>query len=197
MSAFLRGLMPTVAADRVVGKRIYMRPPELRDWESWARLRAESREFLAPWEPTWPRDALTQASFRQRIRRYDEESRNDRGYAFFVLRKEDDAIVGGLNLTHVHRGVTQSCSLGYWVGERFARNGYMSDAVRAIVGHVFDELGLHRIEAACVPTNEASRRLLTKAGFMQEGYAREYLRINGEWRDHLLFSYVATDPRPE
>lgn len=197
MSTFLRGLMPAVAPDRVVGRRIYMRPPELRDWESWARLRAESREFLVPWEPTWPRDVLTQASYRQRIRRYDEESRNDRGYAFFVFRQEDDAIVGGLNLTHVHRGVTQSCSLGYWVGERFARNGYMSDAVLAIVGHVFDELGLHRIEAACVPTNEASRRLLTKVGFMQEGYAREYLRINGEWRDHLLFSCVATDPRPE
>lgn len=197
MSTFLRGLMPAVAPDRVVGKRIYMRPPELRDWESWARLRAESREFLVPWEPTWPRDVLTQASYRQRIRRYDEEARNDRGYAFFAFRKEDDAIVGGLNLTHVHRGVTQSCSLGYWVGERFARNGYMSDAVLAVIGHVFDELGLHRIEAACVPTNEASRRLLTKVGFMQEGYAREYLRINGEWRDHLLFSYVATDPRPE
>ena len=197
MSTFLRGLMPAVAPDRVVGRRIYMRPPELRDWESWARLRAESREFLVPWEPTWPRDVLTQASYRQRIRRYDEESRNDRGYAFFVFRQEDDAIVGGLNLTHVHRGVTQSCSLGYWVGERFARNGYMSDAVLAIVGHVFDELGLHRIEAACVPTNEASRRLLTKVGFMQEGYAREYLRINGEWRDRLLFSCVATDPRPE
>lgn len=196
MSTFLRGLMPAAAPDRVVGERVYMRPPELRDWESWARLRAESREFLVPWEPTWPRDVLTQASYRQRIRRYGEEARNDRGYAFFVFRKEDDAIVGGLNLTHVHRGVTQSCSLGYWVGERFARNGYMSDAVLAIVGHVFDELGLHRIEAACVPTNEASRRLLTKAGFMQEGYAREYLRINGEWRDHLLFSYVATDPRP-
>ncbi|MCY4497408.1 MAG: GNAT family protein [Rhodospirillaceae bacterium] len=197
MSTFLRGLIPATSADQVVGKRVYLRPPELRDWESWARLRAESREFLVPWEPTWPRDVLTQASYRQRLRRYAEESRNDRGYAFFVLRKDDDAIVGGLNLSHVHRGVTQSSSLGYWVGKRFARNGYISDAVQAIIGYVFDGLGLHRLEAACVPTNEASRRLLTKVGFTQEGYAREYLRINGEWRDHLLFSYLSTDPRPE
>jgi len=195
LSTFLRGLIPTSSADRVSGNLVYLRPPELRDWENWARLRAESREFLAPWEPTWPRDVLTQASYRQRIRRYAEEARNDRGHAFFVFRKEDDAIVGGLNLSHVHRGVTQSCSLGYWAGKRFARKGYVSDAVQATVAYVFDELGMHRLEAACVPTNEASRRLLMKVGFTQEGYAREYLRINGEWRDHLLFSYVATDPR--
>jgi len=112
-----------------------------------------------------------------------------------VFRKNDDAIVGGLNLSHVHRGVTQSCSLGYWVGKRYARKGYVSDAVAAAMSFVFDELALHRLEAACVPTNEASRRLLMKVGFTQEGYAREYLRINGEWRDHLLFSYVSTDPR--
>ena len=114
-----------------------------------------------------------------------------------MFHRENDALVGGLNLSHVHRGVTQSCSLGYWVGERFARNGLMSDAVQAVVGFVFDELGLHRLEAACVPTNEASRRLLMKVGFTQEGYARDYLRIDGKWRDHLLFSYVSSDIRPE
>ena len=197
MSTFLRGLIPTSSADQISGNLVYLRPPELRDWENWTRLRAESREFLVPWEPTWPRDVLTQASYRQRIRRYAEEARNDRGYAFFVFRKEDDSIAGGLNLSHVHRGVTQSCSLGYWAGKRFARKGYLSDAVKATVAYVFDELGMHRLEAACVPTNEASRRLLMKVGFTQEGYAREYLRINGEWRDHLLFSYVATDPRAD
>ena len=69
--------------------------------------------------------------------------------------------------------------------------------MKTTVAYVFDELGMHRLEAACVPTNEASRRLLMKVGFTQEGYAREYLRINGEWRDHLLFSYVATDPRAD
>jgi ribosomal-protein-alanine N-acetyltransferase len=196
VSTFLRGLIPLGSSERVDGRLVYLRPPEMGDWETWARLRAESRDFLVPWEPTWPRDVLTQASFRQRVKRYAEDLRADNGYAFFLFRKSDSRLVGGLNLSHVHRGVTQSCSLGYWIGKHFARAGYMSDAVRAIIPYVFDDLGLHRLEAACVPTNDPSRRLLLKAGFTQEGYAREYLRINGIWQDHLLFSYLSTDPRP-
>ena len=193
MNSFLRGLIPGLPSEQVVGNEVYLRYPELSDWESWACLRAESRDFLVPWEPTWSRDVLTQASFRHRLRRYSEEIRNDTGYAFFIFRKSDDSIVGGLNLSHVHRGVTQSCSLGYWVGKQFSRKGYTSDAVIAIIDHVFNEMGLHRLEAACVPTNEASRRLLMKVVFTQEGYAREYLKINGEWRDHLLFSFIPKD----
>ena len=75
---------------------------------------------------------------------------------------------------------TQCCALGYWIGERFARQGYMFDAVRALVPFIFGTLGLHRIEAACLPTNEPSKNLLIKAGFRQEGLARRYLQINGD-----------------
>ena len=140
MNSFLRGLIPGLPSEQVVGNEVYLRYPELSDWESWACLRAESRDFLVPWEPTWSRDVLTQASFRHRLRRYSEEIRNDTGYAFFIFRKSDDSIVGGLNLSHVHRGVTQSCSLGYWVGKQFSRKGYTSDAVIAIIDHVFNEM---------------------------------------------------------
>ena len=80
-------------------------------------------------------------------------------------------------------------------GERFARQGYMYDAVKALVPFIFSTLGLHRIEAACLPSNDPSKNLLTKVGFRQEGLALRYLQINGEWRDHLLFALLADEVR--
>ncbi len=73
----------------------------------------------------------------------------------------------------------------------------MTDALKGIVAYAFDELGLHRLEAACLPTNIPSQRLLRRTGFTEEGFARAYLKINGRWEDHLLFAMVSTDPRPE
>ena len=104
--------------------------------------------------------------------------------------------MGGVTLSNVRRGVAQAASVGYWIGERFARQGYMTEAVLAVVEFAFEELGLHRVEAACLPENDASRSLLLKVGFRQEGYARQYLRINGKWQDHLLFEMLRDDPRP-
>ena len=121
------------------------------------------------------------------------EAREDSAYAFFVFRGDDNELLGGCTLSNVRRGVTQCCALGYWVGERFARQGYMFDAVRTLIPFIFRTLGLHRIEAACLPVNEASRNLLAKAGFRQEGVARRYLQINGEWQDHLLFGLLCED----
>ena len=124
-------------------------------------------------------------------------ARDETGYAFYVFRKTDDALLGGVTLSQLRRGVTQSCSLGYWIGEPFARKGYMTAGLAALVGFIFDEVHLHRIEAACVPTNLASKALLLRTGFTLEGYARQYLCINGIWRDHLLFAMLASDPRPD
>ena len=118
------------------------------------------------------------------------------GYAFYIFRRDDDALVGGVTLSNVRRGVTQSCSLGYWVGERHARNGFMRDSLNALVPFIFNEMGLHRIEAACIPTNTASHSLLRKIGFTHEGYARRYLCINGVWQDHLLFAILTSDLNP-
>ncbi len=87
--------------------------------------------------------------------------------------------------------------MGYWMAEPYTRMGYMSDAVCTTLHFVFDQLGLHRIEAACVPSNTPSRDLLKKVGFSEEGYARNYLRINGRWEDHILFAYLSEDPRPK
>jgi ribosomal-protein-alanine N-acetyltransferase len=110
-----------------------------------------------------------------------------------VFRAEDDVLMGGCTLSNVRRGVTQCCALGYWIGERFSRQGYMFEAVRALVPFIFSTLGLHRIEAACLPSNQASQNLLMKVGFRQEGVALRYLQINGEWRDHVLFALLADE----
>lgn len=178
----------------VVGTKVVLRAPGMGDFDAWAELRAASRAFLAPWEPLWPADDLTRSSFRRRIARYRQDWRDDVGYAFFVLRGSDQALVGGLTLTNVRRGVSQSVSLGYWMGEAHAGRGYMSAAVRTLLPHAFGTLGFRRVEAACVPTNTASTRLLERVGFTREGLARQYLCINGVWMDHALYAIVKGDP---
>ena len=197
MSAFLRnppwlGSPPTLKGDQV-----YLRAPQLADWSSWARLRAASRAFLTPWEPTWLEHELTRNAYRRRLRRYARDARDGVGYAFFVFRKDDNCLMGGITLSNVRRGVTQSCSMGYWMGQQFAGRGLMQDAVLASLPFVFDELSLHRLEAACLPSNEASTRVLLKTGFRKEGFARKYLRINGRWSDHVLFAMLQTDRKDE
>ena len=181
----------------IEGSRVHLREPRTKDWRAWAELRAASREFLEPWEPGWPADALSRAAFRRRLRRQEQESRDSTGYSFLVFRRGDDALLGGVTLNNVRRGITMSCSLGYWIGAPHARQGLMTEALRQMLPYVFDTLGLHRLEAACLPTNVASRRLLKRLEFREEGYARGYLRINARWHDHLLFALLSTDYRKE
>ncbi len=130
------------------------------------------------------------------MKRYHRELRDEVGLPLFLIRTEDERLIGGLTLSNVRRGVTQSCSLGYWMGERFAGQGYMSEAVRLVVAHVFETMKLHRLEAATMPDNARSIRLLEKAGFKREGFARQYLFIDGQWRDHVLFALLAADAAP-
>ena len=159
-------------------------------------MREASRAFLTPWEPTWPADDMTRSAFRRRLRRYAEDLRADQAYVFFVFRSSDNVLVGGATLANIRRGVAQAGSLGYWVGAPYARQGWMTGAVRALVPFAFGALRLHRLEAACIPSNVASIGLLEKVGFSREGYAREYLCINGTWQDHLLYARIKGDPQP-
>ena len=170
------------------GTGVRLRPPRMADFTAWAELRRESRDFLQPWEPTWPADDLSRAAFRRRLSIYARDQDQGLGYPFFVFRDADGALAGGVNLRDVKRGVSQSGAIGYWAGERFSRQGHTLAAVRAVSRFAFERLGLNRLEAACVPDNAPSRRLLERAGFEHEGLARSYLRINGCWRDHLLFA---------
>jgi len=192
--AFMRGLtFPGGQQPVIRGDRVYLRYPLMPDYLQWSKLRSESRAFLSPWEPQWARDELTKSAFRRRLKRYAHETRNDTAYAFFVFRRDDEVLLGGCTLSNVRRGVTQCCAIGYWIGERFSRQGYMQDAIHALLPFVFQTLGLHRIEAACLPANEPSKSLLIKTGFKQEGLARRYLQINGDWQDHVLFALLADE----
>ncbi len=194
---FLRFLYPASARQlRLEAGRVYLRAPQAGDWKAWAELRAESREFLVPWEPTWARDALTRQAYHRRLGYYASEWRQGSGHAFFVLRAADNQLLGGLSLLNVRRGVAQTASLGYWIGRPHARQGYMTEAISAALDFAFARLGLHRVEAACLPHNGPSRGLLAKSGFQEEGFARDYLKINGRWQDHVLFSILRDDPRP-
>jgi ribosomal-protein-alanine N-acetyltransferase len=192
--AFFRSVSSTEPLPAIEGDGIMLRAPQMADFAEWTGLRTASRNFLAPWEPTWPTDDLTRGAFRRRLKRYAEDLRTDQAYPFFIFRTGDDVLVGGLTLANIRRGVAQAGSLGYWIGAPFAHKGYMTAAVRALIPFGFGAIRLHRLEAACIPTNTASMRLLEKTGFQREGYARQYLCINGSWQDHVLYARLASDP---
>jgi ribosomal-protein-alanine N-acetyltransferase len=190
----LFGLTRSVSPEPLVrGEGLYLRPATPTDFSSWSRLRAASRTFLEPWEPTWPDDDLTQAAFRRRLRRQDEDIARDEAYAFLIFDQTSDELVGGITLGGVRRGVSQSGTLGYWMGAPHAGKGRMTRAVAAAVEFAFVKLRLHRVEAACIPDNAPSIALLERNRFQREGYARGYLKIDGAWRDHVLFALVESD----
>jgi len=192
---FLRSVYTMASTPNLSHDGIVLKPPQLSDYPQWAKLRGESEAFLRPWEPAWSDDELSRAAFRRRLKHYQRDIEDETGYAFFLHRVHDNTLIGGITLSHIRRGVSQSCSIGYWVGAPHARQGYMTKAIRPVISFVFDTLRLHRLEAACLPENHVSVRLLKRAGFREEGLARGYLKINGVWRDHLLFALLDEDWR--
>lgn len=172
------------------GDTIYLRYPIPSDYRDWALLRKKSADFLRPWEPLWPRDDLSLSAFKLRLKRYQTDIKNGRGYPFFIFRTEGDTILGGITLGHVKRGVSQSAQIGYWIGEPFARQGYMREALNLVCDFAFSHHGLHRLEAACIPSNTRSVGLLEKTGFEREGTLRSYLKIKGLWQDHILYARI-------
>ena len=141
--AFFRTVSLSDLMPAITGEGVVLRAPQMSDYAEWAALREASRDFLTPWEPTWPADDLTRSSFRRRIKRYSEDQRSDLAYAFFVFRKHDEVLVGGLTLANIRRGCAQAGSLGYWMGAAFARQGHMTAAVTAIIPFAFGSLKLH------------------------------------------------------
>lgn len=193
--AFLRPSPIVDPETEIRGARVFLRHPVMQDYAAWAELRAQSRAHLTPWEPLWARDELTRSNFRRRLRQYHREMRDDQGYAYLIFGDTDSKLLGGLNLSNVRRGVAQTASVGYWMGAPHVGNGFMTDAARAALRFAFGALRLNRLEAACLPSNAASQRVLEKVGFLREGRARRYLKINGQWQDHDLFALLQDDPR--
>lgn len=199
---------------RLQTHRLSMRPPKKSDYEEWAYIRGGSADYLRPWEPLWTEDHLTVASFKRRVAWARTEVTAGRSFPFLIFADEaavrsgsafsdygdsgdapprTEGLVGGVTLEHVRRGASMSAALGYWLGERYVGQGYMTEALQSLIAYAFDDLDLSRLEAACLPENAPSQRLLERNGFAREGEARRYLQINGAWRDHILYERRRSD----
>lgn len=188
--ALLRSANTIETGPAIHGDGVVLRAPQTSDYAEWAALREESRAFLVPWEPSWPGDDLTKPAFRRRLKRYQRDLKQDLAYPFFIFDSQTLALTGGVTLSNVRRGVAQAASVGYWAGAPHARKGYLTRALKCLIPFAFETLRLHRLEAACLPHNAASVALLEKSGFEREGYAKDYLCINGLWQDHLLYGLL-------
>lgn len=180
---------------RIEAERLTLRPPAHSDYRAWVALRQVSRDFLTPWEPTWAPDHLSRKAFTNRVYWAQRSIRNGTAMPLFMVRREDEALVGAITLDHIKRGPSQSGITGYWIGQPFARQGFMREAIQAVVHHAFTAMDLSRIEAGCLPENAPSRRLLEQCGYKYEGVAQSYLQINGRWRNHVLYANLRHDRR--
>lgn len=172
---------------------LYLRPPKWADFETWVSLRRENRDYLIRWEPEWTEKALTRTAYKARLARFKTLIQDDLAYPFYIFRQNDHQLVGACNLTGIRRGAMQCAEIGYWIAKDYGRQGYAKAAVRAITRFAFDDIGLNRVSAAVSPQNEPSIRILRGNGFCEEGIARGYLKINGAWRDHLIFARLRQD----
>ncbi|WP_397542428.1 GNAT family N-acetyltransferase [Roseovarius salis] len=180
---------------RIETERLSLRQPQLSDFRAWSGLREQSADFLVPWEPRWARDHLSRKGFANRVYWAQRSLAHGTAVPLFLVRREDDVLLGAITLDNIRRGPAQSGTLGYWIGAPHARQGYMREAITALVHHAFERLDLSRIEAACLPENTASRGVLEKCGFKYEGVAQSYLQINGRWRTHVLYAALRADRR--
>lgn len=180
---------------RIEAERLSLRPPMHSDFRAWSALRSESRDFLVPWEPTWAPDHLSRKAFTNRVYWAQRSISNGTAMPLFIIDRKKDMLVGAITLDHIKRGPAQSGITGYWIGAPFARQGYMRDAIQAVVHYAFTVMDLSRIEAGCLPENNASRRLLEQCGYKYEGVAQSYLQINGRWRNHVLYANLRHDRR--
>lgn len=187
----LRGLRKL----RIETERMTLRPPVHSDFRAWTQLRAHSMDYLTPWEPSWAIDHLSRKAFTNRVYWAQRSVSGGTALPLFLIRREDEQLLGAITLDNIRRGPAQAGTLGYWTGEPFARQGYMREAILTLVHHAFTRLDLSRIEAACLPENKASRGLLEKSGFKYEGVAQSYLQIDGRWRTHVLYAALRSDRR--
>ena len=180
---------------RIETERMTLRLPQHSDFRAWAGLREQSRAFLTPWEPTWSADHLTRKSFTNRVYWAARAHSGGTAMPLFLMRRTDEALVGAVTVDNIRRGPALAATVGYWIGAPFARQGYMAEALRAVIHHCFTALDLSRLESACLPENAASRGVLEKCGYKYEGVALSYLQINGRWRNHVLYANLRGDRR--
>ena len=180
---------------QIVSERLRLRPPEQGDFLPWCALRRDSAAFLQPWEPTWAPDHLSRRGFSNRVLWSRRSIDSGTGLPLFLFHAETNDLLGAITLDNIRRGPAMAATLGYWIGARYARQGYMREAIRAVTHHAFKAMDLSRLEAACLPENAASRAVLESSGFKYEGVAQSYLQIDGRWRNHVLYANLRSDRR--
>ena len=195
MKRLVIAIQSLLSKKKLTGERVFLRPPKRRDALKWQKLRMSSKSFLVPWEPSWDAASCSRRAYLRYFKNSNYLANMDRAYSFLIFKTDDKALLGGINIGNVRRGVSQSASLGYWIGEKYARNGYMKEALKLLIPSLFVDLRLNRIEAATLEENIASKSLLKKIGFKKEGVLRKYLKINGTWRDHILYGLLENDFR--
>ena len=177
----------------IIGQKVTLRPPQYSDWKAWADERKKNKLYLQPWEPLWSINELERSSFVKRVRMFERLSHNDQAYSFLIYKSDNEDFIGEVNISNVQRGIIQSCTIGYWIAKDCEGKGMMSESLELVKEFIFNELKLHRIEAACLPHNMPSLKVLLKNGFIKEGTARKLLKINDEWQDHTVLSFILDD----
>ena len=177
----------------ITGQKVILRPPQYSDWKAWADERKKNKLYLQPWEPLWSINELDRSSFVKRVRMFERLSHNDQAYSFLIYKSDNEDFIGEVNISNVQRGIIQSCTIGYWIAKDCEGKGMMSESLELVKEFIFNELKLHRIEAACLPHNMPSLKVLLKNGFIKEGTARKLLKINDKWQDHTVLSFILDD----
>jgi ribosomal-protein-alanine N-acetyltransferase len=182
-------------APRLYGKRVMLRPLTDSDFNAWREVRLRNEGWLLPWEPrrppAMPDPTRDRAAFSARCNARDRERAADHAYPFGVF--VDDQLAGEVNLNNVTRGALQSATVGYWIDQQRAGNGYIAEAVVVVARFAFEQLHLHRLEVCIVPRNTNSLRVMEKLGLRCEGVAERFLEIAGVWEDHARFAITAEE----
>jgi ribosomal-protein-alanine N-acetyltransferase len=183
---------------RIVTDRLVLRAPRTADVPELRRALRVNAAHLRPWSAATPpgADPSSLASVSGAVLRYRREWKRAQGYVLLLTPREDEErIIGRIALGGVLRGAFQSAHLGYWIDAQMQGRGLMTEAVRATTGFAFGQAGLHRVQAAVMPRNAPSLRVMEKAGYRREGLAQRYLCIAGTWEDHVLLAMTAEEWR--
>jgi ribosomal-protein-alanine N-acetyltransferase len=190
----IRGWPVTIIEPSLLGAPVVLRPVKVRDARAWRDSRVRNASWLRPWEPTNPETPLYRSSVGPYVtmaRTMRREARQGLALPWVVMYGGE--FVGQLTVGSIMWGSARSGQVGYWIDEAAAVRGVIPTALAMAIDHCFFVVGLHRVEASIRPENVASRRVVEKLGFREEGLRRRYLHIDGAWRDHLCYALTAED----
>ena len=179
----------------VVTDRLIIRLPSMDDYEDWVKLRKKSDSFLNHWEPKKDKEFYSKDAFQTRVRWAKKNFTATKVLHLFLFLRVENSLIGGITLDNIRYGPFNSASLGYWIGQGYSNNGFMTEGLRAIIHYAHRTLKITRLEAAILPNNIASKRVLEKCGFKYEGVGQSYLQINGRWKNHVLYANINKNRR--